>query len=53
MKEERCGVECGDDTIPGLLFADDTCLMASDAASLRKSLDVLAHGVVEGVGSED
>ena len=46
MKEERCGVECGGETIPGLLFADDTCLMASDAASLRKSLDVLAHGVV-------
>ena len=25
------------ETIPGLLFADDTCLMASDAAGLRKS----------------
>ena len=25
LKEERCGVECGGETIPGLLFADDTC----------------------------
>ena len=41
LKEERCGVECGGETIPGLLFADDTCLMASDAAGLIKSLDVL------------
>ena len=41
LKKERCGVECGGKTIPGLLFADDTCLMASDAASLRNSLDVL------------
>ena len=23
LKEEKCGVECGDETIPGLLFADD------------------------------
>ena len=36
LKEERCGVECGSETIPGLLFADDTCLMASDAAGLRR-----------------
>ena len=41
MKEERCRVECGGETIPGLLFADDTCLMASDPAGLRKCLDVL------------
>ena len=41
LKEERCGVECGGETIPGLLFADDTCLMTSDVAGLRKSLDVL------------
>ena len=34
LKEERCGVECGGETIPGLLFADDTCLVASDAAGL-------------------
>ena len=43
LKEERCGVECGGETIPGLLFADDTCLVASDVAGLRKSLDVLVE----------
>ena len=43
LKEERCGVECGGETSPGLLFADDTCLMVSDAAGLRKSLDVLVE----------
>ena len=29
LKEEKCGVECGGETIPGLLLADDTCLVAS------------------------
>ena len=43
LKEERCGVECGGETIPGLLFADDICLMVSDAAGLRKCLDVLVE----------
>ena len=43
LKGERCGVECGGETIPGLLFADNTCLMLSDAAGLRKSLDVLVE----------
>ena len=43
LKEERCGVEYGGETIPGLLFADDTCLMVSDAVGLRKSLDVLVE----------
>ena len=23
LREDSCGVECGGDTIPGLLFADD------------------------------
>ena len=43
LKEEKCGVECGGETIPGLLFADDTCLVASDALGLKKSLDVLVE----------
>ena len=30
-----------DEVVPGLLFADDTCLLASDESGLRKSLDVL------------
>ena len=43
LKEEKCGVECGGKAIPGLLFADDTCLVASDALGLKKSLDVLVE----------
>ena len=38
-----CGVECGGDVIPGLLFADDTLLFASDGPGIRKSLDVLVR----------
>ena len=47
LKEERCGVECGGKTIPGLLFAHDNGLMASDVAGLRKSLDVLVEWCME------
>ena len=36
----KCGVQCGGDMIPGLLFTDDTTLVASDEG-LEKSLDVL------------
>ena len=43
LREDGCGVECGGDTIPGLLFADDTPLLASDKEGLRKSLDVLVQ----------
>ena len=43
LKEEKCGFECGSETIPGLLFADDTCLVASEALGLKKSLDVLVE----------
>ena len=43
LKEEKCGVECGGETIPDLLFADDTCLVALDALGLKKSLDVLVE----------
>ena len=25
LQEEKCGVECGEEKVPGLLFADDTC----------------------------
>ena len=41
LKEEKCGVEC--ETIPGLLFADDTCLIVSETLGLKKSLDVLVE----------
>ena len=43
LKEGKCGVECGGETLPGLLFADDTCLVASEALGLKKSLDVLVE----------
>ena len=43
LREDSCGVECGGDTIPGLLFADDTTLLASDREGLKKSLDVLVQ----------
>ena len=43
LREDSCGVECGGDTIPGLLFADDTTLLASYEEGLRKSLDVLVQ----------
>ena len=41
LKEERCGVKCGDEIVPGLLFADDTCLVASDVSGITRSLEVL------------
>ena len=36
-------VECGEEKVPGLLFADDTCLLAPDESGLKKSLDVLVE----------
>ena len=41
MHDEKCGVQCGGDMVPGLLFADDTSLVASDKEGLEKSLDDL------------
>ena len=43
LQEEKCGVECGEEKVPGLLFADDTCLLAPDEAGLKKSMDVLVE----------
>ena len=40
LKEEKCGVVCSTSDEVVLLFADDTCLLASDESGLRKSLDV-------------
>ena len=42
LKVEKCGMECGGEIVPGLLFADDTCLVASDERSLKRSLEVLS-----------
>ena len=41
LHDGKCGVQCGDEMVPGLLFADDTSLVASDKEGLKKSLDVL------------
>ena len=37
------GVECGGVVIPGLLFTDDTSLLASDGPGIKNSLDVLVR----------
>ena len=42
LHDGKCGVQCGGDMVPGLLFADDTSLVATDKEGLEKSLDVLA-----------
>ena len=42
LKEEQYGVQCGDAIVPGMLFADDICLVASDVSGIKSSLDVLA-----------
>ena len=36
----KCCVQCGGDMVPGLLFPDDTSLVAYDKEGLKKSLDV-------------
>ena len=35
LQEEKCGVECGEEKVPGVLFADDTCLLAPDEPGLK------------------
>ena len=32
-------VDCGEEKVPGLLFADDTCLLTSDKSGLKEGLD--------------
>ena len=41
LHDGKCGVQCGGDMVPGLLFADDTPLDASDKEGLERSLEVL------------
>ena len=41
LKSTRCGIECAGEIVPGLLFADDTALLAPDESGIKKSLDVL------------
>ena len=42
--KEKCGMECGDETVLGLLFAVNTCVVVSDAPGIKRSLDVLWIG---------
>ena len=41
LKDRECGVVCGEIMVPGLLFADDTALLAESADDMRKSLQCL------------
>ena len=41
LHDGKCGVQCGGNMLPGLLFADDMSLVGSDKEGLEKSLDVL------------
>ena len=41
LHDGKCGVQCGGDMVPSLLFADDMSLVASDKERLEKSFDVL------------
>ena len=41
LHDGKCGVQCGGDMVPGLLFADNTSLVAYNKEGLKKSLDVL------------
>ena len=37
------GIECAGEIQTGLLFADDTALLAPDESGIKKSLDVLVE----------
>ena len=41
LKLKRCGVECEDLFLPGLLFVDDTSLFGEDVEGVEQSLMVL------------
>ena len=41
LKERECGMVCVEIMAPGLLFADDTALLAESADDVRKSFQCL------------
>ena len=43
LKSASCRIECAGESIPGLLFADDTTLLAPDASGIKKSLAMLVQ----------
>ena len=53
LKKHDCGIQCGNDIIPGLLFADDTALLAPDEEGLTRSLNCMVQWRAEWVRSED
>ena len=48
LHKGKCGVQCGGEMVPGLLFTDDTSLVAPDKEGSKKSLDVLVKWCEEG-----
>ena len=45
LHDGKCGVRCGEDMVPGLLFADDTSLVASDKEGLKRAWMCWLSGV--------
>ena len=43
LKSANCGIECAGEIIPGLLFVNDTALLAPGDSGIKKSLDVLVE----------
>ena len=41
LKERECGMVCVEIMVPGLLFADDTALLAESADDMRKNFQCL------------
>ena len=41
LHDGKCGVQWGSDTVPDLLFSEDTSLVVYDKEGLEKSLDIL------------
>ena len=47
LKKHDCGIQCGNDIIPGLLFADDTAMLAPDEEGLTRSLNCMVQWCAE------
>ena len=43
LKEERCGMQCGNEIVPSLLIADGTRLVALNVSGTMRSLEVLVE----------
>ena len=47
LKKHDCGIQCGNGIIPGLLFADDTAMLAPDEEGLTRSLNCMVQWCAE------